>query len=109
MVNQFSGGPIVVLSFTVLTLPPRSTMRSFRFRSVASLFLASLAMASQAAPDTPPRYAVSGLEKPVKILIDRWGVPHIYANALYDAFYAQGFMASREWLTYGSDAKYATT
>jgi len=123
-------------------------MRSFRFRSVASLFLASLAMASQAAPATPPRYAVSGLEKPVKILIDRWGVPHIYANALYDAFYAQGFMAardrlwqidlwrkrglgqmaqdfgpgyvdgdrmaravlfrgemSREWLTYGSDAK----
>ena len=35
-------------------------------------------------------YAVSGLEKPAEILVDRWGVPHIYANTHYDAFFVQG-------------------
>ena len=36
-------------------------------------------------------YSVSGLEAPVEILIDSWGVPHIYASSTYDAFFAQGF------------------
>lgn len=46
----------------------------------------------------PDRFAVPGLEKPASILIDKWGVPHIYAGTLYDAFYAQGFMAARDRL-----------
>ncbi|MES2902493.1 MAG: penicillin acylase family protein [Pseudomonadota bacterium] len=59
--------------------------------------LASLPL--QAAP--PPaseRFQVQGLEKPAQILIDKWGVPHIYANTFYDAFYVQGFMAARDRL-----------
>jgi hypothetical protein len=31
-------------------------------------------------------YTVSGLRAPVEILIDRWGVPHVYASSRYDAF-----------------------
>jgi penicillin G amidase len=43
-------------------------------------------------------YTVSGPEAPVEILIDSWGVPHIYASSTYDAFFAQGFNAARDRL-----------
>ena len=43
-------------------------------------------------------YLVEGLEEPVEILIDRWGVPHLYASSPYDAFFAQGFNAARDRL-----------
>jgi penicillin amidase len=46
----------------------------------------------------PDKFAVPGLEKPATVLIDRWGVPHIYANTLYDAFFVQGFVAARDRL-----------
>lgn len=43
-------------------------------------------------------HVVDGLAEPVEILVDEWGVPHIYANTLYDAFLVQGFNAARERL-----------
>jgi penicillin amidase len=39
-----------------------------------------------------------GLQKPVEILRDRWGVPHIYAANTHDLFMAQGYMAARDRL-----------
>ncbi|MEQ8486354.1 MAG: penicillin acylase family protein [Pseudomonadales bacterium] len=44
------------------------------------------------------RYEVAGLEQPAEILIDAWGVPHIYAGTHYDAFFVQGFNAARDRL-----------
>ena len=41
---------------------------------------------------------VAGLAKPAEILIDRWGVPHIYAKTERDAFFVQGFNAARDRL-----------
>src|SRR6201997_5712071 len=38
------------------------------------------------------------LQQPVQILIDRWGVPHIYARNEADLFFAQGFNAARDRL-----------
>jgi len=49
-------------------------------------------------PATPQRFTVAGLEAPAEILVDHWGVPHIYANTHYDAFVAQGFNAARDRL-----------
>lgn len=43
-------------------------------------------------------YAVAGLEKSAEIIVDEWGVPHIYANTHYDAFFVQGFNAARDRL-----------
>jgi penicillin amidase len=43
-------------------------------------------------------YAVPGLAGPVEILIDRWGVPHVYATSRDDLFVAQGFNAARDRL-----------
>ncbi|MWB76832.1 penicillin acylase family protein [Pseudooceanicola sp. 216_PA32_1] len=42
--------------------------------------------------------ALPGLDGPVEILMDRWGVAHIRAGSDADLFYAQGFNAARERL-----------
>ncbi|MFC4705593.1 penicillin acylase family protein [Paraburkholderia caffeinitolerans] len=39
---------------------------------------------------------VEGLAHPVDILIDHWGVPHIFADNESDAFFVQGFNAARD-------------
>jgi penicillin G amidase len=41
---------------------------------------------------------IPGLQRPVEILRDRWGVPHIYAETQDDLFFAQGYMAARDRL-----------
>ena len=41
---------------------------------------------------------VDGLKQPAEILVDRWGVPHIYAASQDDAFFVQGFNAARDRL-----------
>ena len=43
-------------------------------------------------------YSVTGLEKSAEIIVDEWGVPHIFANTHYDAFFVQGFNAARDRL-----------
>src|SRR5690348_9960789 len=42
--------------------------------------------------------AVPGLRKPVEILRDRWGVPHIYAQTVDDLFFAQGYITAKDRL-----------
>jgi penicillin G amidase len=41
---------------------------------------------------------VAGLQAPAKILIDVWGIPHIYAANEHDLFFLQGFNAARDRL-----------
>jgi penicillin G amidase len=43
-------------------------------------------------------YPVAGLRDEVEVLVDRWGVPHVYAGSPYDAYLAQGFQAARDRL-----------
>lgn len=43
-------------------------------------------------------YLVDGLGHPVEIIVDRWGVPHLYASTVDDVFVAQGFNAARDRL-----------
>lgn len=65
-----------------------------------SLALALVAASSSAAQNTTENamIEVSGLRAPAEILIDRWGVPHIYAQNADDAFFVQGFNAARDRL-----------
>lgn len=41
---------------------------------------------------------VKGLERPVNVLRDRWGVAHIYAENQHDLFFAQGVVAAQDRL-----------
>ena len=42
--------------------------------------------------------ALPGLNAPVEIIRDRWGINHIYAENEYDLFFAQGYAAARDRL-----------
>src|SRR4051794_34886618 len=41
---------------------------------------------------------VSGLHGPAEIIIDHWGIPHIYAGTTRDAIFLQGYNAARDRL-----------
>ena len=54
--------------------------------------------ARAALAQTEGRVQVPGLQKPVEVLRDTWGVPHIYAQTVDDLFFAQGFVAAQDRL-----------
>ncbi len=41
---------------------------------------------------------VKGLQEPVEVIIDTWGIAHIYALNVHDLFFAQGFCTARDRL-----------
>jgi penicillin amidase len=41
---------------------------------------------------------IAGLQAPGKILVDVWGIPHIYAENEHDLFFLQGFNVARDRL-----------
>jgi penicillin amidase len=47
---------------------------------------------------TEGRLEVDGLERPVRVVRDQWGVPSILAENLDDLFFAQGFVTASERL-----------
>jgi penicillin amidase len=62
---------------------------------LASLFIALAApVSAQESTDLD----VPGLDEPVEILVDRWGISHIYAETEHDLFFAQGWNAARDRL-----------
>ncbi|UCC26604.1 MAG: penicillin acylase family protein [Gemmatimonadales bacterium] len=44
------------------------------------------------------RLEIPGLQQPVEILRDHWGIAHIYAETEYDLFFTQGWSAARDRL-----------
>ena len=51
-----------------------------------------------ALPQVSGTLAVDGLTAPVRVVRDRWGVPHIYAGNQDDLFLAQGFVQAQDRL-----------
>src|SRR6266849_4523743 len=72
----------------------------FSVCSTCALFLALCAAAlSQPQSEVHTETIVlPKLQQPVEILIDHWGVPHIYAKNEADLFFAQGFNVARDRL-----------
>jgi len=56
------------------------------------------ARAQSALSTTSGTLKIAGLQHPVKVLRDRWGVPHIYAQNQHDLFFAQGFVTAQDRL-----------
>ena len=54
--------------------------------------------ARAALPPVEGEVRVPGLGRPVEVVRDRWGVPHIYADTLDDLFLAQGYVLASERL-----------
>jgi penicillin amidase len=67
--------------------------------SLAAPIPATPATSAQAArPAAAQPVKLAGLGQPARIVVDRWGVPHIYAASQDDAFFVQGFNAARDRL-----------
>lgn len=66
------------------------------------LFCCTHANAQNAKPNVKPpaesQWHIKGLQAPAEILLDRWGVPHIYAANEADLFFVQGFNVARDRL-----------
>jgi penicillin amidase len=55
-------------------------------------------MADQALARIEGNLTVAGLQAPVRVIRDRWGVPHIYAASSGDLFFAQGYVMAQDRL-----------
>lgn len=72
-----------------------------RWPALLAAALGALAPAGAGAAAAPPAtetVVVAGLRAPAEILIDHWGVPHIYARNEADLYLAQGWNAARDRL-----------
>ena len=61
-------------------------------------FLAVPATVRAQTGPTPVTLIAPGLNAPVEIIRDHWGINHIYAETEYDLFFAQGYAAARDRL-----------
>ncbi len=61
-------------------------------------FLAFRHLARRALPQLDGTRTVAGLQHPVEIVRDRWGVPHIYASSDEDAYFALGYVHAQDRL-----------
>jgi len=52
--------------------------------------------AEQALSQISGTLRVQGLSKPVEVLRDTWGIPHIFAQTMQDMFFAQGFVVGQD-------------
>ena len=69
--------------------------------ALSMVLAASVAAAAPATAKERPvesRVSVKGLNAKAEILVDRWGVGHIFAGNPSDAFFAQGWNAARDRL-----------
>jgi penicillin amidase len=57
-----------------------------------------LKIAKNAFPPTEGSETIEGIKKEVEVLWDKWGIPHIYANSIEDAYFTQGYIHSRHRL-----------
>ncbi len=63
-----------------------------------SLALALIGVGGAAAGAPTDHWRVAGLNAPGRIVVDHWGIPHIYAASQRDAFFLQGYNAARDRL-----------
>ncbi|MEO8115702.1 MAG: penicillin acylase family protein [Phenylobacterium sp.] len=69
-------------------------------RVLAAAFMGAWMATGAAAQDAVRHEArtVAGLAQPAEIVVDHWGVPHIYARSVRDAFFLQGYNVARDRL-----------
>ncbi|MBL8187970.1 MAG: penicillin acylase family protein, partial [Acidobacteria bacterium] len=82
---------VVALTFLSIASLDRSPVASQSKSDLA-------AKAQNVLSQTSGTLKLSGLQKPVRVLRDEWGIAHIYAETQDDLFFAQGFVAAQDRL-----------
>jgi penicillin amidase len=91
------------LSSTLRNEKPGTSMRAWAKILTGAALAASLASGAvaQEPASTAVRHetwSVAGLNAPAQMVVDHWGIPHIYASSARDAFFLQGYNAARDRL-----------
>lgn len=73
-------------------------MSTRQLSTTVAILLTMLATRASAEKHNPIPMQVAGLKQDAEILVDQWGVPHIYAKNVDDAFLVQGFNVGRDRL-----------
>ena len=73
-------------------------MRRLMLGLLAATMLSGAADAGISSAVRTEARTVKGLGQPAEIIVDRWGIPHIYAKSAKDAFFLQGYNAARDRL-----------
>src|SRR5262245_63805780 len=81
---------------------PAPQLRTLLSLTVAAIFVtaATPAWAELSTAVRKVSQSIAGLTKPGEIIIDQWGIPHIYAGSARDAFFLQGYNAARDRLAH---------
>src|SRR5262245_9175967 len=95
-----------MLTCSMMTRSTRTLCTSFMFVVCMELLGAPDAqtssdlktLARQSLAKIDGRLIVSGLQKPVEVIRDKWGIPHIYAQNVEDLFFAQGYVMAQDRL-----------
>src|SRR5579863_4055154 len=73
-------------------------MKSVYCFAILTLGFVSTIPAGAAPAGTPEKVTIAGLNQPVEIVKDHWGISHIYAKSEGDLFFAQGYNVARDRL-----------
>ncbi|MFC4173893.1 penicillin acylase family protein, partial [Microvirga sp. GCM10011540] len=79
----------------------RNLTRTARLLRSIGILLASTVLPAAAEVSGAVRtssHEVKGLQQPAELIIDQWGIPHIYAGSTRDAIFLQGYNAARDRL-----------
>ena len=80
-------------------MPAPKRPRALLAVAAAVTLLATAALlTAPSGPTATTTLTLPGLQAPVEIIRDRWGINHIYAETEYDLFFAQGYAAARDRL-----------
>ncbi|MFC1457802.1 penicillin acylase family protein [Microvirga arabica] len=79
----------------------KTLTRAARLVPYIGALLASTAIPAWAEMSSAIRttsHEVQGLQQPAELIVDQWGIPHIYAGSTRDAIFLQGYNAARDRL-----------
>src|SRR5689334_18639489 len=84
--HHLSAGSAILLGIMAASLPAADIPESIIRR------------AKQVLAQLDGEIRTAGLQEPVEVLRDTWGVPHIFARNQHDLFFAQGFVTAQDRL-----------
>ncbi len=73
-------------------------MTNVNLRMMKTLLLGISIMLVSCKTNRSENLSISGLQEPVEIVRDQWGINHIYAENEHDLFFAQGYAAAKDRL-----------
>ncbi|WP_122040297.1 penicillin acylase family protein [Asaia bogorensis] len=77
---------------------PLTGRRALLQASACAALAACLPRHARASAKTASMQGLEGLKAPVMVIEDQWGVPHVRAETLGDAFFANGYLIARDRL-----------